>query len=465
MTEKTLSEKIALFSTRTTLKDIPKEVIKKAKLMILDFFAASLAGYKSPGCEEVSRLSREQGQGRCTIIGYNYKTSPTFAALANGIIGHALDYDDTHSKSILHPTVAIAPAVLSLGEDRGVSGETLLLSFIIGVETMCKLGLACKKGPLETGYIYTSLIGTFGAAAASAKILDLSYEKTLNAIGISYSFTSGNSQQLVEGTLSKRLQPGIAAMNGVLSALLADRGITGAKKVFEGKFGFYHTYLRGEYDPKPIEDLGVTYEIPQVSFKPYPCCRLTHSSIDATLKLRERYRINLVDIDEIIVRVNQQAYNANAEPLEIKRRPRNIVDAQFSIPYTVACALIYGKVGLNDFTEEAIKREEVLRVAERVTPIVDEDIEKKYGRRISPAILEVKISDGRILREEVLYPLGEPENPMSKERLLEKFLDAVKYSRIITIDDAHAIADMIFSLEKINDIREVMELLRKKIKL
>ena len=454
-----LSEKVASFVYGLTLDRVPKDVVEKAKEMLLDYFATTLAGVKAKGSPEIAELSRSFGKGDVTILGFGYKTSTPYAALANGTIGHALDYDDTHSKAIFHPTVVVAPAALAIAEEKGLSGKEFLEAFIAGVEVDCKLGLCARIGPLQLGYIYTALIGTFGAAAASAKLMGLDEKGIAMSLGVAYSLTSGNAQQLVEGTLSKRLQAGIAAMNGVLSALIASKGFTGAKEVFEGKFGFFNVYLRGEYDSKPIDELGVSYEIPYVSFKPYSCCRLTHTAIDATLKLKEKYNLKPDDIKKVLVGVNRQAYNANAQPIEIKRKPRNIVDAQFSIPYVVACALVYGKVSLSDFTDEAICREDVLRIAELVEPYVDEEIESKYGRVITPARVKVVLKDGSSYAEEVIHPLGEPENPMSREMLINKFVDAAEYSGLISKDKAKEISEIILSVEDLKDVRELTKLL------
>jgi len=341
---------------------------------------------------------------------------------------------------------------------KALSGKEFLEAFIAGVEVDCKLGLCAKIGPLQLGYIYTALIGTFGAAAASAKLMGLDGEGIAMFLGVAYSLTSGNAQQLVEGTLSKRLQAGRAAMNGVLSTLIASKEFTGAKEVFEGKFGFFNVYLRGKYDPKPIDELRVSYEIPYVSFKPYSCCRLTHTAIDATLKLKEKYNLKPDDIKKVLVGVNRQAYNANAQPIEIKRKPRNIVDAQFSIPYVVACALIYGRGSLSDFTDEAIRREDVLKVAKLVEPYVDEEVESKYGRVITPAKVKVILKDGTSYTEEVIHPLGEPENPMSREILVDKFVDAAEYSGLLSKDKAKEIPEIILSVEELRDIRELIKL-------
>ena len=462
MKNRTISEKIADFAYKASLNDIPNDVVKKAKLMLLDFLASAIGGYNAAGSKEIVDLATKLAPGKCSIIGYKTKVSPPFAALANGTIGHALDYDDTHSKSVLHPSVVIAPAVFSLGEDREVSGERLMISFIVGVETVCKLGLACKIGPLQIGYIYTSLLGTFGASIASAKLLNLTRDEMINSLGIAYSFTSGNAEQLIEGTLSKRLQAGIASMNGLIASLLSSTGFTGAKEAFEGKYGFFNVYIRGNYDTTPIDELGCKYEIPYVSFKPYPCCRLTHTSIDAVLILKKKYNLKANLIEEIIVGVNKQAYNANVEPIDIKKHPRNVVDAQFSIPYTVAVALLYGKVSIEDFTENSIKRKEVLKVAEKVTPVIDDEIEKRYGREISPATVTIKLTNGKVLNEKVIYPLGEPQNPMDEKMLVNKFLDASRYSNVLPLKEAEDIAKMILSIEKINNVRDIMDRLVRK---
>lgn len=455
----TIQERLARYINRISFSIFPPEVVRDAKKLLLDYLGVTLAGKNAEGCTSIVELAREMGsEGTCTVIGHSFKSQPNLAALANSVMGHAWDFDDTHDTAVLHTSVCIIPAALAIAERVNSSGEDLLTSIILGVDVHSRLGLGCKAGPFDNGWVYASMLGIFGAISAASKLLGLSESQTSNAIGIGYSMAAGNAQALVDGALTKRMQPGFSVSNGIISTLLAQKGVTGASNTFEGKYGLFNVYLNGKVDGDKIFDgIGERFEISNLSFKPYPACRFAHSAIDCAKRMRQKVGDSSY-IKKISIYVTQQAYNTVCNPIEIKRSPRNIVDAQFSAPYLVSCTLLYGDVSLSDITTEAIKRVDVLNTAEKVEAIVDEEFTRRFGRGISPARIEIELENGTRIEEEVLFPKGHPKEPISFDEIKAKFTKCAQFADI-NQEVIERITELAESIEKHENLREFLELL------
>ena len=444
-------------------EDIPPSALTAAKREVLDILGTTLAGNLAAGCPElISLVEGWGGAEESTILGYGHKIPSPFAALANGTMAHAWDYDDTHDKAVLHAGVSVIPAALAASERKGtVSGKEFLCAVILGIDIVCRMGMATKFGPNTTGWILTPLYGYFGAAAAAGKILGLEREKMHNALGIAYSQAAGNGQCVLDGALTKRLQAGFAAQGGTLAALLAQKGITGAREIIQGRFGLYNVYQKGDLDPGPLTaGLGEVFEVENLSFKPYPCCRFGHSSIDAAMELFRKGSPPPEDISEINISVNLQAFNAVCHPLAIKSEPRNVVDAQFSIPYATAVTLTKGTFTLDDLTESALKKPEIIALARKVRPRVDEQIETASSREISPSIVEVTTKTGDVYSQRIDIPRGHPRNPMSDEDLVAKFTDCASHAaNPVNETNVSQLIHTIFHLEELNEMSELLQLL------
>jgi 2-methylcitrate dehydratase PrpD len=259
-----------------------------------------------------------------------------------------------------------------------------------------------------------------------------------------------------------RVQTGFTAKNGFLAAMLAQRGITGPKGVFQGKFGYFPVYHGNRYDPSVItKDLGTVFEITNSSLKPYPCCKATHSAISCIQELREKHGLDATKVEDVKVRVNQAAHNLTGHPVESKRRPSSVPEAQFSIPYTVAVAFLRGDVFLGDFTPEEIKNEEILSLAERVTPVMDEEVEDKYGRIIGPAIVELTTKDKKTYTGFVEFVKGHPKNPMTMEEVEEKFRKCAAFSaKPLPERNLTELVAVIRKLDESRDVSEIMKFLQ-----
>ena len=441
-------------------KDLTLDAKEACKKDILDTLATTIAGSTAQGISEVAGLIRDWGgKEESSLISYSKKVPAPMAAFLNSLMGHSLDFDDTHDAAVVHAGVNVIPPALALAERKGkVSGKEFLLSVAIGIEVMCRVGLAPKLTAMETGWVYTSIFGIFGSAAASARMLELDEENTINALGIAYSQSAGNLQCIHEATLSKRMQPAFAAKAGLESALFAQAGMTGAHNIFEGKDGLYKVYTKGEYDiNKLIENLGKEFVFSDISFKPYPCCRYTHPYIYASSLLKEENNFRTEDIESVTVTITELE-RFLCEPSELRKKPRYSVDAQFSIPWTTTIAIHKGSVKISDLSPEAISDPVLRELAQKVNVKIGSD---KTERAIGKGTVEVKLKNSsEIYRKSVTTPKGHPKNPMDWDDLTEKFKDCASWNRKkLSSGTIEKIVDMVRNLEQVDDINQIVELI------
>ena len=282
----------------------------------------------------------------------------------------------------------------------------------------------------------------------------LDEDKIVDAIGIGYHQSGGNGQCVKDGALTKRLGPGFAVKGGITAALMAKMGVTGAKNSLEGEWGLYKQYMDGDYSSEILTaDLGKRFEGVNVAIKPYPCCRGIHPAIDAGLALAIGENIRPQDIKEIVLSVTDAHLSLLCQPIEAKRSPRSPVDAQFSIPWGVASAMVGRRVGLDDFTERAITNREVLEVTQKMRVEVDNTLHKPGPE---PTRVKVITRDGKTFSKVVENPLGSLERPMSFEDCSRKFSDCAKNLGAKRIDK---IINLVGRIEQLEDIREIIRLL------
>jgi 2-methylcitrate dehydratase PrpD len=451
---------LARFACELSLGDLTAPVIAAAKANVFDTLACVAAGSSAPAVAEARELAVEwAGAPQATILVFGEKVPAHHAAWVNGTMAHARDYDDTHDAAVLHAGVSVVPAALAAAELRfGAGGGDFIAGVTAGLETICRLGIATQIGIIESGFIYTPLFGHFAATVAAGRVLGLDVTQMVNALGIVYSQVSGNHQVTRDGALTKRMQPGVAAQAALVSVQLAQRGVRGAQATFEGVDGFLRVYLRDRCDREALRaGLGEHYEFTQLSYKPYPCCRFNHTAIDAALTLRASAGVRAERVRRIRVGLNRQAYEAVCTPVEVRKAPGTIVHAQFSIPFTVATALVDGRVELRHFTEAAILREDILALAQRVDAFVDDDIEREWGRNISPAQLHVEMNDGATHRLRVDWPLGHPRRPMSTADFDAKAADCMRVSALPLREDApRQLRKLVDGLESLDDVRSLV---------
>lgn len=452
---------VAKFMVETKYEDLPKGSIEAAKFLFLDTLATTIAGSTATICPEVVNLYSDWGgKPESSVLVYGNKLPAPYAAFLNGTMAHARDYDDNHEGASMHCAVSVLPACLAAGEAFKASGKDFLAAFVKGVEMIARLALGCTDSITVSGWIYSALCGYFPAAGCASALMGLDVDQTAMAMGIALSQVGGTHQAATDVPLTKRMQPGFASSVGVNSAYMARAGVIGCHRVLEGKYGFYPLYLRGNYDiDRVVKDLGKTpvYEIEKLAYKPYPCCRFTHSTIDAARMLTKQHNIKPEEVTGIDVQATYMMWHDVCDPIEMRGDPQTLVTAQFSIPYTCATAIVTGSVTLDDMTDEALWRPEVRRLAKLVTASVNEELNKKYDRSNAPTILTIKTTRGDFTGS-VPYTKGSPENPFTKEDLSEKIENCKRYSAF-PVNDAkfQKALDMIDHMEDLDDITVLID--------
>ena len=423
---KTLATSMAEFAVGIADDAIPAEVRTAAMWHVVDSIGVCIAGaspHEDSGQAARKLAAKWRGDG-ASVYGINAKMRPELAALLNGSLAQALEMDDKHGSSLARPGSTVIPAVLAVGEERNASLREVITAIAVGYEVMIRLGFVGGDRFLERGYHTSSLIGSFGAAAAIGRLLGTRPEQIVDAMGISGTFASGIQESTRTGSTSKILHGGWGAHAGILAIDLATAGITGPDSVFEGKFGFFQTHLtpiKGELDfAKGGAGLGTRWYLPETAFKPYPCCQLLHAFIEASkrlLKEFERDGVPLSAITDISCQLAEPGLTLVTEPADRKKAPQTPHEARFSLYFGVASALVYGDVGLESFRADRLSDKKVLDLASRVRASVDPDSD--YPAHC-PAILEIT-ANGKTYRSHVPYHPGCPEAPLSTDDVLDKF--------------------------------------------
>jgi 2-methylcitrate dehydratase PrpD len=441
-------------------EDIPRDAVEAVKKEVLDSLATALGGSSKEGIRELVAMVKEWGGNKqSTVIAYGFKCPAPNAAQVNGTMIHALDYDDGHQAALVHIGCVAVSTAFAVAERMGkVSGKELITAIALGGDFLARLGMASRPGAsaLSSGWHPTTLFGYLSSAAIAGRIMGLDEEKMINALGLAYHQCGGAGSGVADGALAKRMGPGLAAKAGITSALMAERGITGERDPLEGRTGLFKTYMGGDYDPRILTaDLGKKFEGINIGNKPYPCCGLAHACIDAALALKSRHDIDVNQVKEIMVYGGQSIYGL-AQPPEIKKTPRTVIDAQFSVPWVVATVLVKGKVTVDDFTDEAIKKPEILKVAQKINTRLEPAM-NRHG--VGPGGVKIKMPDGSEYTEEVEHCLGSVERPMTLEDVKKKFRECAPCS-IKPLADAKVekVIDMVGRLEELRDATEIIRL-------
>jgi 2-methylcitrate dehydratase PrpD len=439
---------LAEFVARTAYEDLPDAAVEHAKRHLLDILGVGLLG----SVQEMPRralqgiLAIPGSKGEAGVWGRDVRLATPFAAMANGIASHVLDFDDTHTEGIVHGSAILGPTVLGLGAELGMTGKDILAAFVLGWEVAARVGLAARGSIHDRGYHTTSIAGVFGAAAAAAKLLDLTDAKLLNAIALAGSQASGINEYQTNGSSSKILHTGWAAHAGIVAAYLARTGMTGPETIFEGGMGLLKVY--GE--PSRIaaadltSELGQRWEVTRVGVKPYPCCHFLHAFIDCTRGLAGR-QIRPEDIESIECVVPETEVALVCEPEAMKRRPISPYAAKFSLPYAIAATMFDGGVSHNTFTATAIERPEVLDLATRIRYRIADPGETTFPRYF-PGWMKASLRGGQLVEERIDINAGTPESPLSREALERKFRDNA--GPVLPQGQLETLIQVIWSLEE-----------------
>lgn len=403
--------------------DLSAEVLDRARYFLLDYLAVAIRGSREESARAVQRMvQRHAAAGCATVIGTPIRTLPSLAALANGTASHGIEMDDTHSGGSIHLGTTMYSVGLALAETLPETPqEGFLTAVVAGFEAAARIAMAVQpKEHYALGFHPTQTCGVFGAAITAAKLLNLTAEQTLSAAGIAGSMAGGSMEFLAEGAWTKRLHPGLAAQNGIQAALLAAEGFTGPSHILEGRDGFLRGHSRAPLPDRLTAALGESYEILRTAVKPHACCRYMQGPIDAILALMRENAIEPEDVRQIEVAVLEAGWGIVCEPAERKYHPESVVDAQFSMPFGAAVAVLCGAAGLEEFTFTQIRSPRVQRMMSRVALERDERLEETFPREW-PARVAIQLAGGHIYEKFVRYPKGDPENPLTWEEMTAKF--------------------------------------------
>jgi len=445
----------------TDYDDIPRHVAGVTKKSLLDAIGVILAAGKlGEGCKQFVTLAIEQGgKKESTILGFDAKVPACMAAFANGSMSHALDFEDSHDMALVHPNAAAIPAALAISESLGnVSGKEFITALTLGSDLVARLGLALNENPVEYGWYMPPILQAFGAATAASKLLKLDMEQIRNAFSLTLCQTTCSAELIYSShSMIRAIRDSFSAKAGLLSALLAQKGITGFEHPFEGKAGLFNIYSKGKWEPLSLtKELGKIFEGANVSFKPWPSCRGTHAYIDATLQLVEMHHLKPVEINEIRLTVSP-VNKMLCEPLENKMNPPTAIEAKFSLPFTVATAIVHGKVTLEHFSPRALSNPVVLELARKVLYGVDE---KLSLRQATQGSLQIETQNGRTYSKSSAFACGHPDNPMSDDAFVSKFMDCAKHSvKKFSKRTLSKIAELILNLEEIKYISQLTKYL------
>src|SRR6266436_1149006 len=416
------ARRLARFVIGLRLDDVPSSVVTKAALLALDTLGCALASTRYDfGRAAVQTAERLGGPQESTLIGTKGKVGAANAVLANATLAHGLDFDDTREDAIVHTGSVAVTTALAVGEATGASGRAVIEAMIAGVEVMCRVGLVVPGRFHARHYHPTSLTGGFAATAVASKLYGLTEDQIVHAFGICGSQAGGIIEYLADGSGTKRLHPGWAAHAGVAATLLARSGFTGPETVFEGTHGFYQAFAGGFEEPRLetlLGSLGRTWELAELTLKPYPCGSIAQPYMDCALRLREQHGIKPEQILSIRCRTAEGPIPRLWEPLASKHNPANGYASKCSLPYLLAAILVKGRVTLAEFTDEAARDPAVLAVARKVGYEVDATID--YPRQFIGHVA-IRLNDGRLLEERQDHPRGGPDFPMTRKEVEAKF--------------------------------------------
>ena len=463
------AQEISAFAARLSLDDVPPTVLERAKLHILDAlglaFASTVQEFGRTSVAAIAALASagptsQASSGPCAVIGRAERFEMRDAALANGVLIHGLDFDDTHLASIIHPTATALPAALALGEMLDVSGAELLTAFLAGAELAIRIGLAVDGGFHHVGYHATGVVSHFASAVTAGRLLGLDPAQITAAQGIAGSTASGIQVFLEEGAWTKRFHPGWGAVAGITAAYLARGGFKGPTRPYEGKFGLFATHLHGRVEEAKLgaltDGLGEIWHFGETALKPYPVCHFIHGCADAAIELHREIATGPVGAGIASVRafLPEPTLHIVAEPAAAKEHATTEYEAKFSAQFVIAACLLKGRFGLPDLLPDALGDGATQALAKQVKCFADPD--SAFPQFFSGGV-EVTLDDGSVLARHVRVNSGAGERAMDPEAVAAKFLASA--SLAIEPGQAARIRDRVLTLET-GRARELMSLLR-----
>jgi 2-methylcitrate dehydratase PrpD len=432
---------LAKFIVNHRYADIPQKVRKEAARSFLNWVGCAVGASRHETVERaLAALSEFSGPREATVLGRGDRLDIMLAALMNGTTSHTFDFDDTHLKTVIHPSGPVASATLALAERKPVTGDAFLHAFILGVEAECRIGNAVYPSHYDVGWHITATTGVFGAAAAAGRLLGLSEQQMVWALGIAATQSSGLREMF--GTMVKPMHPGNAARNGLLAALLASKNFTSAEQGIEGRRGFANVLATQRNYAEITERLGETWEISLNTYKPFACGIVEHPAIDGCIQLRNEHKLKG---DEI------EAISLKAHPLVLeltgKKTPQTGLEGKFSVYHSSAVAVIHGAAGEEEYSDAVVRDPKVIALRDKVTATVEKAMHEDQVH------VSIKLKNGKTLEKYVEHCVGSLGKPMSDADLEAKF--RAFCPGILSKGEADNLIRLCWAVGKLKDAGEV----------
>ncbi len=444
----TISSALAQFTAALAWEAIPGTVRERARHLMLDAIGCGLAARRFDFAEvSLAAVTDLGGSGPRGVLGVARRFPLRDAVLANGILMHGLDFDDTHSESIVHLSVGVLPAAMGVAAELDRSGRDLLVAYVAGLEAGARLGAVARGAFHQVGFHPTGVIGAFASALAAGKLHALDAAQLVNAQGVALSTAAGSLEFLEDGSWTKRFHAGWAGVGGITAAAMARRGFVAPAAAYEGRFGLYKTHLGAlgadcDY-ARATTGLASIWETMNVAVKPFPACHFVHAFADAAIALRrEGLEADAASIASITALVPAEVVQTVCEPVASKKRPANDYDARFSVPYAIAASLRHGRFGLEELHADALRDPATLALADKVGYQVDPD--SGFPSHYSGEVV-VRMTDGRELRHREQVNRGSADRPMANAEVVEKFMQNA--AGCVTPARAERIRDAVLGLD------------------
>ena len=434
---------LARYVVSTKFADLPPAVCKEAARTLLNWVGCTVGGSHHETVDiAVSALAPFSGPAQAGILGRKERFDILHAALINGISSHVLDYDDTHARNIIHPAGPVISAILALSEHRPVAGSDFVNALVAGVDVECRIGNAVYPQHYDTGWHITGTAGVFGAAAAAGKLLGLSEQQMLWALGLASTQPVGLQEMF--GTMTKSFHPGRAAQNGLTAALLASRNFTSSEQSLEAKYGWANVVSTAHDYSQITNTLGKTYEISVNTYKPFACGVVMHPTIDGCIQLRNEHKLTADTIDSVELKVHPLVIQ-----LTSKKLPQTGLEGKFSIYHAASVALIEGGGGIDQFSDRAVHDRTVTSLRDRVSTIVDSMLREDQVRIV------VATKDGHRLEKFVEHAVGSVDHPMSDRDLETKFTGLTE--GILSSDRRSRLMELCWNVQGLNEAAAIAQ--------
>ncbi len=432
---------LAQFVVDSRYADIPEKVRHEAKRSVLNWLGCAVGASRHEGIDiALAALSAFSGPAQASVLGRGERLDIMHAALLNGISSHMFDFDDTHLKTVIHPSGPVASALLALAEYRPMSGADFLHAFVLGVEVECRIGNAVYPSHYDVGWHITGTAGVFGAAAAVGRVLGLNVQQMTWAFGIAATQSSGLREMF--GTMCKPFHPGRAAQNGMTAAFLASKNFTSSERGIEAPRGFANVLATARNYDEITENLGKTWEVALNTYKPFACGIVIHPIIDGCVQLRNEHKLKAGDIESIALKVHPLVLELTG-----KKTPQVGLEGKFSVFHSAAVAIIHGEGGEDVYSDACVRDPQVITLRDKVSAAVDKGVHE------DAAYITIKLKDGRTLEKHVEHAIGSLARPMSDADLEAKFRKFAK--GILSAGEADALIKLCWEIEKLKSAGDI----------